>query len=382
LGWNILQKAADLGQKNRLYEELNAIYLLQVEKLHLQDKINLFDLVRAYETNRELLLQSENVALFQAELRQNMAQASLSGMEIDLKQILHRIIAQNSLDSDVTQDPRLLCTVMRTIRDSAVYSKQYLSFEHLAEGLYRGLYDKSQAEYNVQLLYMIAHSKYRNKKFKESQDYLRQLEEQLAHCAKTSQRQQALRVSLLDAANDICLGHIDLAIDKLETLLTKPLSGRQECNAILNLSTYYFYKGDYKMAHRTMLRLRHTDMWHEDQLGIEWLLQQKMIELLIFHELEERDLTESRLRAIKRKFMDLLALPRYQKASAFLELVKTYNQKMEEIDLVELEQRIEVSWEWLPKEQEDLQAMMFYAWIKSKIVKEPSYDVLLGLLGA
>ncbi len=380
LAWNILHKASELGVKNRLYAELNAIYLLQVDKLHLQKKLNLFDVVRAYESNRDLLIQAEKVALFQAELRQNMIQASRSGMEIDLKQILQRIIAQNSLGKDVTQDPGLLCTVMRTIRDSAVYSKQYLSFEELTESLYRGLQDKSQAEYNVQLLYMIAHSKYRNKKFESSQEYLDRLKQELSQCSKTTQRQMSLRITLLDAAIDLCIGSVKTAIDKLESLLKLQLSGRQECNAILNLSAYYFYTQDYKMAHRTMLRLRHTDTWHEDQMGVEWLLKQKMIELLIFHELEEVDLTESRIRAIKRKYTDLLSSPRYQKASAFLELIQTYNQKLGDIDPAELEQRIEVSWEWLPKDQEDLQAMMFYAWIKSKIVDEPSYEVLLDLL--
>lgn len=380
LAWNILHKASELGLKNRLYAELNLIFLLQVDKLHLQDKLTLFDAVRAYESNRDLLIQAEKIALFQAELRHNMMQASRSGMEIDLKQILQRIIAQNSLGTDVTQDPRLLCTVMRTIRDSAVYSKQYISFEQLTEGLYRGLYDKSQHEYNVQLLYMIAHSKYRNKKFRSSHEHLDQLQQELALCSKTTQRQMSLRITLLEAANDLCIGSLDSAIDKLESLLELPLSGRQECNAILNLSTYYFYKEDYKMAHRSMLKLRHRDAWHEEQMGSEWLLKQKMIELLIFHELEEVDLTESRLRAIKRKFNDLLSLSRYQKAAAFLELIQTYNQKLGEIDPVELEQRIEVSWEWLPKEQEYLQAMMFYAWIKSKIVDEPCYGVLLDLL--
>lgn len=380
LAWNILLKGALLGQKNRLYAELNAIYLLQVDKLHLQENLILFNVVRAYESNRELLLQSEKVALFQAELRQNMMQVSRSGMDIDLKQVLQRIIAQNSLGKDVTQDPRLLCTVMHTIRDSAIYSKQYASFEHLVESLYRGLYDKTQPEFNVELLYMIAHAKYRNKGFTESRAHIELLEEQLALCSKTKQKQMSLRVRMLDAANDLFLVGVDSAIGKLESLLTFSLSGRQECNAILNLSTYYFYKGDYRSAHQRMLELRHTDSWYEEQMGAEWLLKQKMIELLIFHELEEVDLTESRLRAIKRKYKDLLSLPRYQNAEIFLELVKRYSQRLHEIEPSALDDMVNISWDWLPKEQEDLQAMMFYAWIKSKIVGGSSYDVLIQLM--
>ena len=190
----------------------------------------------------------------------------------------------------------------------------------------------------------------------------------------------SLRVRMLDAANDLFLVGVDSAIEKLEALLEFPLSGRQECNAILNLSTYYFYKGDYRSAHQRMLALRHTDSWYEEQMGTEWLLKQKLIELLIFHELEEVDLTESRLRAINRKYKELLSLPRYRNAAAFLELVKRYSHRLHEIESSELEEMVEVSWEWLPKEQEDLQAMMFYAWIKSKIVGESSYEVLIQLM--
>lgn len=380
LGWNILHKATELGVKNRLHAELNAIYLLQVDKLHLQDKLSLFEVVRVYESNREQLIQVEKVALFQAELRHNMLQASRSGMEVDLRQILQRIMAQNALNTDVTQSPPLLLTVLRTIRDSAIYSKQYNSFEHLAEGLYRGLYDKSQHEYNVKIIYMIAHCKYRNKKFAESREQITLLQEQLQHCSKTTQRNFSLRIVLLDAANDFFLSGVEPAISKLEGLLSAKLTGHQECNALLNLSSYYFYQGDFNKAQRTLLRLRHTDAWYVDQMGEEWLLKQKMLAFLVYHELEEPDLTENRLRAIKRRFNSKLSKTRYQKAAAFLDLVQTYGHKLDEIDPEVLKKRIEVSWDWLPREQEDLQAMMFYAWIKSKIEGESCYQVLLNLV--
>ena len=41
---------------------------------------------------------------------------------------------------------------------------------------------------------------------------------------------------------------------------------------------------------------------------------------------------------------------------------------------------VDSAFEFKPIAQEDLQAMTFYAWLKSKWVGQKPYDVLMGLL--
>lgn len=43
-------------------------------------------------------------------------------------------------------------------------------------------------------------------------------------------------------------------------------------------------------------------------------------------------------------------------------------------------EKVETSFEWIEKEKEDLQAMSYYAWLKSKMTKRDFYEVLLELI--
>ncbi len=380
LAWNMLEKGRELAKKNDLFAELNAIYLLQIKNLHRQNEWSLFELTRAYERNQKLLRSDEKMILFHADLRQNMHQLSQSHMDVDLRMVLRRLMTQNNLEMDITQSPRLLTSVLETIRDSAKMMRQYDSFEKMATTLYAGLIDKTRAKYNVEILYMISHARYRNKRFAEALESLTSTREELLRCSKTMQRQVNLRIALLHAANALFLKGPQSAIEILSTLMEEKLSSVQESNAIVNLSTYHFYNEDFKSALRSMNSLKHSDSWYLDKMGEEWLLKQKMIELLIVHELGEVDLFESRERAIQRKFKSLLKQEKYQRAKAFLSLTKSYHNRLYEIDLDLLAKKTEVSWTWLPKEQEDLQAMMFYAWLKSKVVGQPCFDTLRGLV--
>ncbi len=59
------------------------------------------------------------------------------------------------------------------------------------------------------------------------------------------------------------------------------------------------------------------------------------------------------------------------------------NQMVDDPEIAQTQQfynNVEVSFDWIPIEQEDLHASVYYAWLKSKIVGETAYKVLLNLV--
>jgi hypothetical protein len=43
-------------------------------------------------------------------------------------------------------------------------------------------------------------------------------------------------------------------------------------------------------------------------------------------------------------------------------------------------ERVEVSFDWVPMQQEDLQAVMYYAWFKSQMTGDDLYEILKALI--
>ena len=113
-------------------------------------------------------------------------------------------------------------------------------------------------------------------------------------------------------------------------------------------------------------------------MGIEWVLKKNLMELLLYVELGFDDLVETRIRSIERNFENLKSNPIYNNAFKYLALIKMY--ALKEINMVLLEQEIDNQLDFVSYEQQDVQAMAFYAWIKAKATDNDFYPTLLGLI--
>jgi|GEM_PF-2828119 len=380
LAWSLLDKAMVLAEKNGLYAELNTLYMLKAEHAQTRDDIDVRELSRLHEENRQRLRSEESLLLKRAELTQRITQARRAGKEIDLVGIFQSIVRSPDFRSRITDSPRSLFLILRTIRESVVYMKEYQTFASMATSLYEGLGTQSQPYFSAEILYMIAHAEYRNKRFRRAEEHLTSLTHKLAHCSKTDQNRILPRIHLLRAANGLFVGRLEESKKLLLDILTHPLDPRMKANVTVNLSTYYFFSEDYGEALKCISTLSHTDKWYEERMGLEWCFKQRLIELLIIKEKGDTDLFESRLRSLERRFSSLLKREQYKKAKAFVRLIKRH-ERLPDLKSSELEAEIEISWEWLPKEQEDLQAMMFYSWLKSKIVGKKCYAVMVEMVG-
>ena len=176
--------------------------------------------------------------------------------------------------------------------------------------------------------------------------------------------------------------NLEESISILEKLQREGIKSNQDnLNTKLNLAMYYFQLNDFKKAHRIIINLGHTDKWCEKIMGVEWVFKKNIIEVFFLYELEKKDIAFDRIISLERTYKDLFKTKKYQRVSVFLKLIKQIIDQPSDVHSKAFFEKVENSFEWIEIEQEDLQAVSYYAWLKSKMQKREFYDVLLELLG-
>ena len=294
------------------------------------------------------------------------------------------------LTDAVARRPKLMYRIMSIIRSGIIAKKEFYSFEAFIIGGYQGIeaangFSKSSHLYKLNLLYMIGHVLYRNRRFERAEVYLAMLRENMELYGGVHRAHFWPRYVMLLAACRVYLGKNDESIALLEELTTAGqvrLSLSQELNARLNLAVYYFQKEAFKTANQLLLEFGHSDQWYGKKLGREWVLKKNLIELIVQYELGNDDLAENRIRSMERSFEALFEHPVYQRALAFLGFIRKMIEQPDFVETEEYEKQVRATLVNVPREQEDLQAMTFYSWLKSKLVGQPYYEVLLDVVGA
>ena len=229
---------------------------------------------------------------------------------------------------------------------------------------------------------MIAHVLYRNRKFEESTVYLEKMLASMVEYNKSYYKQFYPKHIMLLAANYTFSNKNDQAIELIDNI--KPATFNQlmleeQLNIKMNLAIYLGYAEEYKKCNFIIQTLNHTDNWLIKKMGIEWGLKKNMIEIMIQYELENYEIALNKIRAFERNYSNLFNHPIYGRANNFMQTIKkiiTNPQIIKNQDFVE---GVIASLVNTPSNQEDLQAMSFYSWLKAKMQNKPFYDVLLDI---
>jgi hypothetical protein len=160
----------------------------------------------------------------------------------------------------------------------------------------------------------------------------------------------------------------------------------------LQLSFHYFAAGKFHKANQTLISLDRTDHWLEQNLGLEWLLNHNLGEMLIQIELGNPDQALARLRAVERRLheqfpateaaADAPAMPLggpYQAVLSYMGFVREIIDDPAVARTAGFADRVARIPAFLSEEREDLQVISFYAWLKARVLGRPYYEVLLRL---
>ncbi len=387
-GWSFLKQAEELALKTEMFLLLNSIYSYQIEKSMSEFAPDLKLLLKNKERIFELALEEDRANTAQQLIRHQLMQSMTKGQEIDMEKVVSEILTKYKLTETLPEKPRLMYNIISIMRTIALSKKEFYSFEPYIIKLFttaekNNIFNKYNHRYKVHLQYMIAHVLYRNKKFTEATYYLKTLFQSLQEFNKSQYFNFYPKYMLLNAAVLNFTGRNAEAIDYLKSILDDKnfLTNKiTTLNIYLNLSIYLFQQEQYHSSATAFRNIQHSDTWLSKIMGREWVLKKNIIECISQFELGHSDLVESRLKSIHRNFNDLFQQAIYKRVEVFLLLVKRLNNQPHLASSKAFKEEVDKSFLFIEAEKEDIQAMSFYGWLKSKMENRKYYEVVLELV--
>lgn len=387
LGWEQIRKAEKIARKYESFDLLNTIYNLQIEFAESEYADVLDEIIEKRNENKQLSDEDERARIANSLIKQKLKEFRLQGKLVTFEATIQDILEKYQLTEAVSKRPRLLYNLMFIARSAVLAKKDFYSFEPYVKGMYEqmeisGGFSQQHHAYKLRLLYMIAHVTYRNKKFAASVDYLESMHEAMIEYNRSYFDRFYPRYVLLLAANYVFLNKTQEGADLIEEMIANKkakIEIQHLLNARLALCFIYYLRGEYPKAIDSARQVNHSDKWIEKKMGKEWVLKKNLSELILQYELENFDLVKNKIRAIERYHKALLSQPEYHKVGRYLQLVKIMIKNPKIIGKEAFNEQVHESFDFRAMEQEDLHDVNFYAWMKSKIIKQKYHEVLKEL---
>jgi len=385
LAFKLLNKAEAIAKEYQLYPYLNEIYHLRIQFSFVNDTENLNQLIFDFKSNQQLYFIEEKLNIVYAKTRQILQQVSYKGEVIDFKTQFNSILKEQNTTINETLSFKSLYQLLTIANISAFMTKNYLQIEAFMLETYELLKDHSNKEkerfYHIQVLYMISNTLFRTKQFEKSISFLKLMEVEILKNKRKYYKTFKLRHDLIYAFN---LNYTNQQEEAINTLLPALKTKNNDTETILDihlaLIVFYFQKEDLTNAYRLISKLHHTDGWYTEKAGKEWVLKKNLIEIMLLVDLDKFDLFENRLKRFKRNFKSYLKDIKLEKVLIFLSHLEFYYYNPKEFTSEEYIKKIKESFSNIDTKTEDLIVMSFFAWLKSKLTKEPVYNVTLSFM--
>ncbi len=383
-GWHYFQKVEEIALKNEQFDLLDNIYNAQIAQAHQLGTQPLEPIIQKWKLNKSRAEEDERANIANTLIQYTLKKYRTEGKLVDIQGEISAIIEEYDLNQAFVMRPKLTYTMLSMIRTIALIDKQYLDFQDLIRIKYIEInttvgFKPKDHIYKLQLLYMLSHVCYRNRKFDEALSYLKELEENLLLYNRQYEKILSDKVVLLHAAvlsyQGNCLKSIEILEHHLQEKENTNLSN--QLNMRLNLVVYYFQLKEFGKSLRI---LRQLDAAHHESLqlmGKEWVARKHLIEIIVQYEKGNTDIAYGLIKTMRKQHEQLLQLPIHQRSRVFIDLIEQFIDKPYWVTTHEFDSYLNQILDRWPKEQEDLQAMTFYCWLKSKMLKKDYYQVLV-----
>lgn len=385
VAYKLLDKAEVLAKEQFLFPYLNEIYHTKIQHAHTNPNIDLNQLITTFKNNQKKHFLEEELNIVYAKIRTTINNMTYKGDIIDFETMLSNTLKEHSISITDSISFKSLYQLITIVSISAFATNDYLKTESFLIKTYQKIktlkdVDK-QPYYHIQVLYIIANTLFRNKKFDISLNYLEMMHHQMQLNRKKYYKTFKLKYNLLLALNYNYSNHQDQAIRTLEKFIIKKHPDiESQLDIYLSLIVFYFQKKEYQKAHHIFSKFYHTDKWYSEKAGIEWTIKKNLIEILLHLELEHIDLFESRLLSFKRNYYNYLKDIKQERVIIYLGFVEDYYRHPEKVTSQSFYDEVENSFEWIEAKREDIFVMSFYAWLKSKMEDKPLFETTLSLI--
>jgi len=385
---HFLQKAEDIADFIRHYEFRHLIYRLKIENAALLG-CDIEDIAHKWDLNGRRLGMYRHLVITSARARKVLEQSRLTGVVVDPNEVMAQTFSKISLDVEEANDPNYLLAIAQAVRSVFIPTKNYQRIDAFVSRYYNRILSHSgfgpaDRDVQVSFLYMLAHARFRNRLFDSSEQLLNEMEALLPGNAFSAHPYYAKAISL--RATLMSYTHrVNEAIALMTTVIDPAkkrsyITDRKErYNVRLNLAVAHFHENDFRKAFKTIQLMGHKDAWLGKHLGREWLYKKQLIELIIQVELGRADVATAILRHIRGEYSDFLSQPIYQRAAQFMDFVALYLDDPNMVTTPEFQQKVKAAglgW----GDMEDVQAITFFCWLRSKMTGKPYYEVLLERL--
>lgn len=386
--WFYLKKGSEMAEKSSNYELLVTICKIGIANSISEYAEPIEILIEKLNHYQDLTRIENNARVANFLIRDKINKQLEKGENVNYNETISTVFKEYNISEKVQNNPRLLFNIIDVTRRFAMTRKDFSSLEPYIISKYKDLekqmaFNKYNHEYKVHILYFICHVLYRNKKFRESELYLEKFHTSIFAYGQQFMKPFYQKYILLKSNIFIYTNRIDPAISSLEASLNTSLSKVdpiQLLNTYIILSIAYFFKEDYEKSLSTFLKTNRSDKWCQKVMGKEWLLKKNLLDMMSQFEMGNSDIVESRIRSVQRKFKDLFERPEYYRVKVFVQLVNKVNNNPSVAMSEEFAKTVDRSFEWNDHEMEDLQAMTFYSWLKSKMLNKKYYKVLMDVV--
>lgn len=385
VAFKILDKAEILAEEHHLFTILNEIYHTKIQYAHRNPSLNIEDLIEKFKQNQKINYLEDQLNIVYAKIRQTLNNINYKGEIVDFESILNNALLEHNINITDSMSFKSLYQLMAIVSISAFVTNDYLKIEPFIINTYNTLQSHKEKDkqlyYHIQVVFLIANTLFRNKKFEDSQHYLSLMHNLMQQNRKKYYNSFKLKYHLLLSLNYNYTSQPEKAINLLEKFtIPKHADMESLLEIYLSLVMFYIQKSDFKKAKTLFAKFNHTDKYYVEKAGKEWVIKKNLIEIILHIELQNIDLVESRLLSFKRNYFHYLKQIHQERAITYLGFVESYYKNPEQVSNEAFKNKVEQSFEWIGSEREDIFVMSFYAWLKSKMEKQPLYNTTLELV--
>ncbi|APG64541.1 hypothetical protein LPB136_03805 [Tenacibaculum todarodis] len=385
VGYQILDKAIIIANEYQLFTILNEVYHTKIQFAHLNKDLNLEEIISLFKQNQQQLLLEENLNIAYAQIRKNLVEYQQNKSKLDIKQLIEKVLVNHNIIISDSLSFKSLYQIIQITSISSAQKFDYHNIESFIIETYQIIKNHvskdKQINYHLEVLYLISNVFFRNKKFNESQKYLKLMLFYMNEDNKKYFKDYKPKYDLLLALNLNYTKNQGKAIALLESYVDKKnIDLVAQLDFYLSLIVFYYQHKSLDKARKLLSKFYHTDKWYIEKAGIVWTIKKNLIEILLQIDLGNIDLVDSRLKSFKRNYFSNLTEINQERVITYLKLVEIYYKNPDIATSKDFHAKVETSFNWIDTNKEDIFMMSFFAWLKAKMTKQDVYLVTLNLI--
>ena len=385
IAYKVLDKAEYLATEHSLFPILNEIYHTKIQYAPEFKKVDINELITKQIENQHKHRQEDQLNIAYAKLKLVLKEINHQGKVIDFETILSETLKDTGIEINKSLSFKSLYQILAIANFSALATTAYYSIEGFVLKAYNILKNKKdsnkQVFYQIHIVYIIANTLFRNKKFEASLIYLNEMEELMLQNNKLYYKNFVLKHTLVKALNLNFNNDYKAAISLTNKCISKKHSDIETMLELnLSLAMMYFQQNDFIKVKSIFSQFYHTDKWYIKKVGIDWVIKKNLMEILLYIELGEENLLTSRVNSFKRSYTSYLKDIKQQRILRFLSFIEAYYKNSNTINPNMLMDKVDKTFISSKNTNEDIFVISFYAWLKSKLSKTPLYKTTLDII--